>query len=1001
MAGITVTVKGTTQQTLTNDDGRFALRVTERDKALVFTYVGYQSQEVLIGNITTVSITLKEVSSILTDVVVVGYGTQRRKDITGSVGKVSVTDLQKAPVRSFEEALAGRVAGVQVTSSDGQPGASANILIRGNNSVTQQNSPLYVIDGFPIENPDNNAINPEEIESIEILKDASATAIYGARGANGVIIITTKKGKSAVPVITYDGYYGFQKVTRRTKLMNGYDFVRYLFQADSVKTRLLYLAPKGLTVDDYKNIESYNWEDKLFQRGPMQSHSLSIRGGTPVTKYSISGSAINQKGAIVNTGFKRYQGRFVLDQNISTNIKVGVNLNYSAATTFGVIPSNANNAQYNLMYNTWSYRPVSGTDNVALLEQLLDPGVNPVSDYRINPVVSAKNEYNYNFANTLITNLYGEYSITKNLTLRVSGGMNRYASRREIFNNSFTRSGSNLVTGINNVNGSVTNSNVDDYLNENTLSYNRSFKNNQSLNIVAGVTVQKTSFNQNGYSATQIPNESLGISGLDEGRPLKLVTLKSTSSLVSFLGRINYNLTSKYLFTVTMRADGSSKFSKDNRWGYFPSGAFAWRLSDEGFMKGVKAISDAKIRVSYGATGNNRVGDFSYLSSVIYNNTFGYSFNNSIVNFSQTGLLGSPALKWESTTQADVGFDLSLLNNRISFSTDYYNKKTTDLLLNADLPPTSGYANAFKNIGKVRNEGLEFTLNTNNIQGKNFSWNSSFNISFNRNRILALNDNQESILTSISWDVNYGTIPLFIAKVGQPIAQFYGYIWDGNYQYNDFEKLSNGTFLLKDNVPTNGNTRNVIQPGDIKYKDLNGDGKVDANDLTSIGSPYPTHIGGFNNNFTFYGFDFTVFLQWNYGNQAYNANRHTLEGNPAYGLNQFASYNDRWTPENQSNTYFRYGGQGPYAYSSRVLEDASFLRLKTVSLGYTISPKLLRKAKIRSVRLYTSAQNIRTWTKYGGTDPEVSTRESALTPGFDYSPYPRVFTLVFGTKIQF
>lgn len=1004
LGGASILVKNGSQATRSSGAGTFSIEAARTD-TLVISYVGYETRELVVGNQLTINVTLQQTATNLNDVVVIGYGSVRRKDVTGSVGTVNVQDLQKAPVRSFEEALGGRVAGVQAFSNDGQPGSSYNIVIRGNNSVTQNNSPLYVIDGFPIENADNNSINPADIESIEILKDASSTAIYGARGANGVIIITTKRGRSAVPVVSYDGYAGVQKTTRTMDLMNPYEYVSYLFSIDSAKTRASFLTAKNLTLDDYKNIKGIDWQDEVLQTAMVQNHNLSISGVNGKTRYSVSGSVLDQDGIIVNSGFRRYQGRLTLDQEVSSKLKVGVNVNYSSAKTNGMTPAlldgSTSLSTYNLFYNVWTYRPTDGGNEEALLDAFIDPSItNPAADLRINPVMSVKNELRNTFTDNLFANAYAEYAFSKSLKLRVAGGLTRQTIRREVFYNSHTRLGSSLVSGLNNVNGSVTNLYNDNLLNENTLVYDKHFNKNNALNIVAGFTMQKTRSGSGGYAATALPNESLGISGLDEGTPLNVVSTSSANGLVSLLARANYNFKGRYLFTASIRSDASSKFTKENRSSIFPSGAFAWRFTDEAFMKNARFITDSKLRLSYGVTGNNRVNDFAYLSTINYPVTM-YSFNNGLYNTSQPGVLGNPDLVWESTAQFDAGLDLNFFNQRVNFTVDYYNKKTYDLLINASLPYISGYATAFKNVGKVRNEGLEFSLNTVNVDGKDFKWTSSFNISFNKNRVLALNEEQESITTAVPWDNSYKASPTYIAKIGQPIAQFYGYVWEGNYQYSDFDKLPNGTYVLKANVPNNGNPRANIKPGDIKYKDINGDGTVNTFDVTAIGNPYPDHIGGFSNNFTYRNFDLNIFLQWSYGNEIYNANRLLLEGNSLYSLNQFASYNNRWTPENQNNTYFRYGGQGPLVNSSRVVEDGSFLRLKTVSLGYTIPASALKAIKVRSIRVYASAQNLWVWTKYSGMDPEVSTRQTTLTPGFDYSPYPRAFTLIGGVKINF
>ncbi len=465
------------------------------------------------------------------------------------------------------------------------------------------------------------------------------------------------------------------------------------------------------------------------------------------------------------------------------------------------------------------------------------------------------------------------------------------------------------------------------------------------------------------------------------------------------MARATYNFKSLYIVTGSIRADGSSKFSKANRWGYFPSAAIAYRISGEEFLKKIKIISDAKFRVSYGATGNNRVGDFAALSAM---NISTYSFGNVTP---QPGAvpssLGNPDLKWETTKQLDLGLDLSLHNNRFSITADYYRKVTDDLLLNAMLPGSSGYSRAFKNIGSVSNEGFELTLSSTNINKSKFKWNSSFNIAFNKNKVLSLTNGEES-LTSSSSGV-YGNIDKYIAKVGHPIAMFYGPVFDGLYKYSDFDRLTNGTYVLKPDVPANGSGRNTIQPGYVKYRDLNYDGNITENDFTVTGNPNPAFIGGMSNTFNYRGFDLNVFLQFSYGNDVMNANRIIFEGGTTVttNTNMFATYANRWTPENTNTNIASHLGRGPSYWSSLYVEDASFLRLKTVSIGYNVSGKLFKSLKIKSLRIYATAQNLYTITGYSGLDPEVSIRNSALTPGLDYSPYPRAQTIVFGLNSSF
>jgi len=999
LPGVTISLVGTQTKATTDQEGRFEIQVKKEADMLDFSYMGFKSKRMVVGSQRNFQVELSPDQVELNDVIIIGYGQVKRGDLTGAVGKVNIKDMQKAPVRSFEEALAGRIAGVQVNSEDGQPGSGISIVIRGQNSLTQSNAPLYVIDGFPIEDPDNNLLNPDEIESIEILKDASATAIYGARGANGVIMVTTKKGKEGVPVINYNGSIGTQQIVRTMDMMNPYEFVKYQLERTPTASASLYLV-NGKTLEDYRNTEGTFWQDALFRTALMQNHSISLRGGTVATKYSISGSLTNQDGVIINSGYQRIQSRFTLDQTVNKNLKVGLNVNYTSAKRFGNSPRPEDGAQFSngLMYSILGYRPVTANDDIDLVNDEFDEDIDIANNGRWNPKYTAEYEVRDNFSKLLIANTYLEHDFGKYLKLRVSAGITNRETKVEEFNNSKTYYGNltSLVGRQRGPNGSVVNGNVDTWLNENTLTYNRTINNNHRLNMVVGATFQEVKTSSDGMQAYFVPRESLGISGLDEGLPNRLISSKSSNTLASVLGRVNYTLFNKYLFTVSMRSDGSSKFSDANRWSYFPSGAIAWQLGREKFMKQISFISQAKLRTSFGVTGNNRVPDFGYLSVIDLPYPNVYPFNNALSNAAVPSALGNGNLKWETTYQFDAGLELGFFKDRLHLELDYYRKDTRDLLLDASMPTSSGYVSTYKNIGRVKNNGVELTLSGDILNGNAFKWNSSFNVSFNRNKIVELTRNQESLLTSVNnLGVNYRNLPLYVARVGSPIAMFYGYIWDGNYQNEDFYRGTNGQLVPK--LPYAGG--DAIQPGDIKYRDVNGDGVIDVNDNTVIGNPNPDFFGGFTNNFTYGNFDLNVFFQFVYGNDVLNGNRLVFEGWGSPQQNLFASYVNRWTPENPTNEHFRTNGQGPYAYSSKIVEDGSFLRLKTVSLGYKLPGDLLKRIKLQGCRVYVSGQNLFTWTKYEGFDPEVSARSSALTPNFDYAVYPRSRTITFGLNL--
>ncbi len=1014
LQGVTVTVKNDKAGASTDAAGRFSLQASP-GAILVFTFIGFERVETPVNDRAAYNVVLKEKAGQLSDVVVVGYATQKRKDLTGAVGSVNMKDFEKAPVKSFDEALAGRVAGVAVASNDGQPGSIANIVIRGAGSITQDNSPLYVIDGFPTEASNANAISPADIESIDVLKDASATAIYGARGSNGVILITTKKGKTGPPQVTYNGYYGWQQVPEKVELMSPYEFVRYVGEINPGIRDSIYLA-KGVKLDDYRNVQGTDFQDYIYQTGQNQNHDVSVRGGNDKTRYSLSGNFNNQKGIIINGGFKRYQGRFVLDQTVNSKLKVGINVNYAYNESYG-IPVSATNfyASATTLYSVWGARPttsLSGRDSaVSLVDEFYDP-TNELAnnqDYRVNPLQNIRNQITINKRNTLLANAYAEYAISKSLSLRVSGGINTLSNETNIFNNSKTQSGSKWSAS--GVNGAVWNQPSSIWRSENMLTYRKQFNKKHNFTALGVFEAQGARSSDRRLTATQIPNEELGLDAIDQA-PAANTSLISSSSrwtMASVLARLNYDYMGKYLVTASIRADGSSKFAPGNKWGYFPSASVAWRFSSEQFMKDLKFVSDAKLRIGYGSSGNNRVGDFAYMSQLQFTNLhYWYSAGNAPTTLG--GVItssGNSNLRWETNDQTNLGLDLAFLKNRLTLTVDAYQRTTRDLLLSAALPYMQGVESStgVKNVGKLENKGLELTLTGVIVDNRQFGWNSNFNISFNRNKILALTEGQNSILSGSGtfFNTTYSGLFPYISVIGRPLGEMYGLVFDGVYQYADFDVMPNGTYQLRPDVTTNGAARNAIRPGDIKYKDLNGDLQVNNQDYTIIGSGLPKHTGGFSNDFRYRNFDLNILLQWSYGNDIINANRYVFEGgivnNP--NLNQFASYANRWTPDNPSNTMFRAGGMGNAAYSSRVVEDGSYLKLRTVSLGYNVTKELLRRAKIQSMRVYASAQNLYTWTNYSGKDPEVSGRHTNLTPGFDYAVYPHSLSYVVGLNVTF
>lgn len=1019
--GASVQVKGTSQGTITDLDGKFAFSVPNKNAIIVISFIGYVTVEQKVDTQKPMVITLREDTKTLDEVVVVGYQEVRKRDLTGSVAKANMNDVLTAPVASFDQALGGRVAGVNVTSGEGMPGGTMNIVIRGNNSLTQENSPLFVIDGFPVEDTSaSSTLNPSDIESIDFLKDASATAIYGARGANGVVIVTTKKGKVGRAQLTYDGSFGVQHITRTIPMMNAYEFVKLqneMYPTVVAGSYLMNYEGKQWTLEDYRNIDQYNWQDEIFQTAWQQSHTLRLTGGTEGVRYNASLSYYDQDGTLLETGYKRMQGRM---NTVVRRGKLNMSLttNYSRSIQTGSTPSATSySGMNNLFYSVWGYRPVTSPDTPLgfLMDSATDNAVDSSNDYRFNPILSLKNEYRKNYINNLQMNGFAEYEVINGLKVKVSAGYTYDARKNDQFNNSKTRYGG--PTSTDKVNAQVTRSERLTWLNENTVTYQTNIKKKHFINALAGITFQNSDYEAYAFRTTHIPNESLGMAGMSEGQASTSSSVKSSWSMLSYLGRINYNYKSKYYATASFRVDGSSKFNKNNRFGYFPSASLAWTFTEEEFMKPIKSIlSNGKLRFSWGLTGNNRIGEYDYyqLLSVLKSRIGSYTATNSIpsgvypfendaTNAGTVPIsLQNKNLKWETTEQWNLGVDLSFFDERIGLTMDIYRKNTRDLLLAAQLPYSSGFYNATKNIGKVRNDGLEISLNTLNIKTRDFQWSSNFNISFNKNKVLALSENQTALMTAVQFDQNYNGQSSYIAKIGLPMGLMYGYVYEGTYKYDDFNKSGN-SYSLKSSVP-HFSTENNTQPGMPKYADLNGDGVVDSNDRTIIGRGLPVHTGGLTNDFTYKGIDLSIFFQWSYGNDIMNANRLFFESsnNRSRELNQYASYTNRWTADNPtSDIPAATNSSSNRVISSRIIEDGSFLRLKNVTIGYTFPSQMTKKWKIDKARIYVAAQNLWTWTGYSGYDPEVSVRNSALTPGLDYSSYPRAYSVSFGVSLGF
>ena len=1027
LIAVTVYEDGNTANgTMTDIDGNYTLNVSSAKATVVFSCLGFAEVKEMVGLRKTINVTLAEeqLSIDAAEVVSVGYGSVTRRDLTGSVSKVDMGDIMKASVTNFDQALTGKVAGVVVTTSDGALGSEANITIRGNNSLTQSSAPLYIIDGFPTESSLATAMNSADIESIDILKDASATAIYGARGANGVIVITTKQGVEGKPKINFSSSWTVSHIANKADLMNGYEFVELQNEifARSGNTNS-YLKPsehdlsagiETYSLEDYLDESRWNdWQDNIYRTSFSQNYNLSISGGSKEAgnRYNVSMSVVDQNGIIVKSNFKRYQGKVNFQQKLGKKVTFDFMANYSRQITSGVTPTNAqqsSSATGWLIYSVWGYRPVKPKaqwgEEGDMVDEMIDADVASSNDYRFNPAMTVRNEYRKTIVDYLNASGGITWDILDDLKLKITGGYTINKRRREEFNGTQTYTGYEGSPSGKGINGGIYWNDKMSWVNDNTLTYTKRFNRKHNFTFLAGFTLSGEKFDYKGTFATQMTTESLGLNGLHTGSYQTVTPWQYDWTMMSGFFRVNYNYKYKYYFTGSFRADGSSKFPSTNRWGYFPSAGFSWNINREDWLKDKTWLSNAKFRASWGLTGNNRTTTpydfYSQIATLPGNpDSYDYVFDGNIVSGYYPSNMSNEKLKWETTEQYNVGFDFSAFDSRIKLTFDWYLKNTRDLLLQATIPASSGYTSAMLNVGSMQNKGYEVTLDLVPVQKKNFSWNMNFNIAINRNKVTALTNDQYSLLRSVSWDQRFNAQYPYITQVGKPSGMMYGFIYEGTYKLDEFNGGS-----LKDGIPYMTSVgQEKVQPGDPKYRDINHDGLIDDNDRTVIGCGQPLHTGGFGNTFNFYGFDLNIFFSWSYGNDVINANRLYFENGSITNTNQLKSYKNRWTVDNPDSDIPRVGADiaSMFVYSSRVVEDASFLRLRNVTLGYTLPRKVLRKMNFDTMRFYISGENLWTLTNYSGPDPEVSTRNSVLTPGFDWSAYPRALGVTAGLSLTF
>ncbi|MCI1186991.1 TonB-dependent receptor [Hymenobacter sp. DH14] len=990
LPGVTVLVKGTSIGTTSGADGSFSLSVPE-GSTLVFSFVGFGRQEIAVtGATTSLAVVLKDDQQALNEVVVVGYGTQSRQELTTSVTSVNSAAIERQPVAGFDQALQGQAPGVQVTAPSGAPGAGINVRIRGNSTLNLNASPLYVIDGIPVlptydqelsvggQRPNPlNAINPNDIESIDVLKDGAAAAIYGLRASNGVVVITTKRGKVGKATVGFSTYFGRQVIRKKLDLLNGKQFAQ-LFNDQRVNSGL---SP-AYNPDTVRT--NTDWQNEVYRPANIQNYQLNVSGGTEKTRYYLAGGYFKQDGISLNSGFDRYTFKLNLDQQLSSRFRAGTSLNLSR--------TNNNNSS-----RSENGAGSSGTVLGTLASLPTMPVRNPNGTYAVNP-------FSLNFDNPIgnllessnkaviyqvIGNVYAELDILKNLTLRSTAGIdfrsqieNEFISRD--YPGTATASEANKGSGRTGTNQQVI------WLQENTLTYRPNLGEKHNLTLLAGESMQvsdrfTSSASVKGYSSNAVPYLNGGSVFLQPS------SYQDQWGLLSFFGRATYDYDQRYLASISLRADASSRFRPGKQYGYFPAVGLGWRVSKEAFFPQNKVVSDLKLRGSFGANGNQEF--YTYQRFSRYGVGYFYPGANGAVAPGVTqSEIGNNDLKWETTYQYNAGLDLGLLDNRLTFTADVYRKHTKDLLLFVDIPLSTGAESLriLQNVGSIQNQGIELGLTTNNVQPLNgFGWTTNLNFTMNRNKVLDLGQsvNSDGIITDRRLPSGNGFV-----LTGQPLGVFYAYQVQGIFQsqaeVDAAAKQSPGKTAA----------------GDIRFRDLNGDGIINDKDRTIIGNPNPKSVAGVTNTFTFKGLELSIFFQGSFGNDIYNQNRETLESmsNPN---NQTTRVLNRWTPTNTNTDVPRAIAADPNGnarYSDRFIEDGSYVRLKNLTLAYNLPTSLIKHAALSNLRLYVTGQNLVTWTHYSGYDPEVSSDPFSTTgQGRDFGVYPQSRTYTVGLNASF
>lgn len=1004
--GASVLVKGTTNGTITDMDGKFTINDVPENSTLDISYIGYKTLTLKATDKNLSRLVLHEDTEVLDEVVVVGYGVQRKRDVSTAVSSVKAEALANNPASDFRQALVGKMPGVQVTTPSGDPEGSVSIRVRGISTVNAGSDPLYIVDGVPMERGFAN-MNTNDIESIEVLKDASAAAIYGSRGSNGVVLITTKRGTSEKLTVQYDGYYGIQNVSKKLPMMNAYQFAE--FARDGHNNAYLAEVP-GASPDDPNSVrpQSYHqipaelfpylegqpgltdtdWQDAIFRTANTTGHNISLSGKTNSVNYFVSGNYMNKEGIIINSDFKKYSMRMNIDGKYK-RLKFGVNFAPSYSTSNSVDASGAGGIVQSalMMPPVWPVYNEDGSYNYQG-NGYWRIGTDYQHNEVLNPVAMANLQSNVTDRMSIIGKVYAELELYKGLTYKISFGGDYYGAHNDKYRQSaLPLKGKNYYDMPSNPEGYSSSSFYFNWLIENQLTYNTTINEKHNLTAILVQSAQKETFKSNNVTATDYPNDY--IQTISGGTVTKGYSEKSQWSIASYLARVQYSFSGKYMLSGAIRTDGSSRFGKNNRWGYFPSASAAWRITEENFFKEQTALSfinDLKLRLSYGVTGNFQIGNYEHLATMSLDNyilgtgqgllSYGYKPDN----------IEREDLSWEKNKMVNAGVDVQMFNGLLGFTVDYYNTNTSDMLLSVPVPLITGYSTSLMNIGKVNNRGWEIGLSSQKHISDDFGYSFNANWSKNINEVKALGPSNAPIISSGSVEHAY-----YITEVGKPIGNYYLLVQDGIFETEEDLKK----------YPHFENTK----VGDFRFVDVDGDGVLDLDkDRTVCGNYMPKFTYGFGGKLWYKGFDLDINFQGVFGNKILNLNRRyidNMEGN----VNGTTIALDRWKSEDQpGNGQVNKANRKQTGYNGRTstwhLEDGSYLRLQNVSLGYTLPKKWTNRFYVEKLRLYVSGQNLATFTKYSGYNPEVNARpDNALTPGEDYGTYPLARTFMFGINV--